>query len=103
MSKIQLTENIPTHEGKDYPYLAVIQVIGKFPIATEFSARNASVELTIIPYRVVQDGAEEIRIAHPTIERSLIIEQFSPSTLSPLAAGLIAANIAEWASAEVIG
>jgi hypothetical protein len=102
MSKIQLAENIPTHEGKEYPYLAVVQVVGKFPIATEFSARNASVELVVVPYRVVQDGAEEIRIAHPTIERTLTVEQFSPSTLSPLAAALIAANIAEWASAEVI-
>jgi hypothetical protein len=99
---IQLTENIPTHDGKEYPYLAVEQLIGTFPIATEQSARTASVRLTITPFRIVQAGDESIRIAHPTAQRTLTIHEYDGSVLAPMVAPAIALHIEEWASATVV-
>jgi hypothetical protein len=107
-SRIRITQNIPTYNGSSYPNLGVVGINGGFPLAAELSDRKAGVQLVVQPYRLVQDGDNQIYLKHPDISRAitlagLAIEDFPLDVgILPLAAQLIAANIAEWSTAEVI-
>jgi hypothetical protein len=108
MPRIKITANIPTYDGRDYAYLGVVNIAADFPLSAQLSDRTASLRLAVKPYRIVADGTSEIYLHHPDISRTITIANMAIESLPqgvgilPLAAQLIAANIAEWSTAEVV-
>ena len=118
--RIKLTENIPQSDGRQFPYLGVVQIVATLPISPSTKDRKGLLKACLQPYMVVQIDDDEIRIPHPTEQKSLSVPNFALDAQGLLSLGLsqeeveqvgqalftLGSAIArkssqEWASAEV--
>lgn len=106
MPKLKFSDlqNAPIHNSRTYPYLAVINLIIKLPIAnTGERFAGGSLKADIVAYLEIEDGVGVIRVYHPEYKRSIEIPNFEPpGTLLTVAAGLLSAQLPDLSGVEVV-
>jgi len=104
--RIRLSENIPTDGARRFPYLRVERIVGQVP-ANPSLEETASLTLWIRPYRLIADGEDQVVVPLVSVCRKIELQNIDlgdmpAAPLTVLAAGMIASNVDEWASAEVV-